>query len=99
MEFKRKVRKGCSQKNAEVNSISAIFAQNFASFAVKSVAAVIVMLIAADVCLSQSAPQILKVEPPSWWAGSSLNPVRLMIRCSNLKNARVQFSVRGVRVV
>ena len=35
-------------------------------------------------CAAQSPPEILKVEPPSWWVGSSLNPVRLLIRGSNL---------------
>lgn len=45
------------------------------------------------------APQILKVDPPSWWAGSSVNPIRLLIRGSNLKGARVQVVGRGFRVV
>src|SRR6185437_13299672 len=32
---------------------------------------------------SQSiAPQIFKVDPPSWWTGSSANPIRLLIRGS-----------------
>ena len=35
-------------------------------------------------CAGQSSPEVLKVEPPSWWAGSSLNPVRLLIRGTNL---------------
>ena len=48
---------------------------------------------------AQTAPQILKVDPPSWWAGSSLNPVRLLIRGTNLKGARVQATGRGVRIV
>ncbi len=36
------------------------------------------------------APEILKVDPPSWWTGSSVNPVRLMIRGRNLQGARVR---------
>jgi glycosidase len=36
------------------------------------------------------APEILKVDPPSWWAGSSVNPVRLMIRGRNFQGARVR---------
>lgn len=32
---------------------------------------------------------VKKIEPPSWWAGHSLNPVRLLIRGENLHNARV----------
>jgi len=42
------------------------------------------------------APEILKVDPPSWWARSSVNPVRLLIHGRNLQNARVQ--VQGLRV-
>src|SRR6185295_10616589 len=47
---------------------------------------------------SQTAPEILKVEPPSWWAGSSLNPVRLLIRGKNLQGARVKAVGQGFRV-
>jgi glycosidase len=54
----------------------------------------------AAVCsYGQTAPTILKVDPPSWWVGSSLNPVRLLIRGTNLKGARVQATGRGVRIV
>src|ERR671926_614569 len=44
------------------------------------------------------APEILKVDPPSWWTRSSANPVRLMIRGRNLQGARVQAD-RGLRIV
>ncbi len=42
------------------------------------------------------APEIIKVDPPSWWVGSSLNPVRVMIRGKNLQGARVE--VPGLRI-
>ena len=35
-------------------------------------------------------PALLKVEPPSWWPGHSLNPVRLMLRGRELTGARVE---------
>jgi len=35
------------------------------------------------------APVITKVDPPSWWAGHSINPVRLLVHGSNLSGARV----------
>jgi 4-alpha-glucanotransferase len=41
----------------------------------------------------------LKVDPPSWWARSSVNPVRLLIRGTNLKSAAIQVSGPGVRIV
>ncbi|HEY6119745.1 MAG TPA: alpha-amylase family glycosyl hydrolase [Pyrinomonadaceae bacterium] len=52
----------------------------------------------AFACFAQ-APEILKVDPPSWWTRSSLNPVRLMIRGRNLHGAEVQVGGQGLRVV
>ena len=49
--------------------------------------------------VSAQTPEILKVDPPSWWAGSSVNPVRVLIRGRNLQGARVQAVGPGVRVV
>ena len=56
------------------------------------------------VCLWQlmalaQQPEILKVDPPSWWTGSSLNPVRLLIRGANLNHRSVRISGPGVRIV
>ncbi len=47
--------------------------------------------------VAAQAPEVLKVDPPSWWTRSSLNPVRLMIRGRNLQHARV--NVPGLRVI
>lgn len=44
-------------------------------------------------------PVELKVDPPSWWTRSSVNPLRLLIRGTNLKNGSVRISGTGVRVV
>jgi neopullulanase len=38
---------------------------------------------------SVAAPAVSKVEPPSWWAGHTINPVRLVVRGANLHGARV----------
>ncbi|HJR05754.1 MAG TPA: alpha-amylase family glycosyl hydrolase [Pyrinomonadaceae bacterium] len=35
------------------------------------------------------APVVAKVEPPSWWATHTINPVRLLVRGANLHGARV----------
>ena len=48
--------------------------------------------------VAAQTPEIFKVDPPSWWVRSSVNPVRLMIRGRNLHDARVQASP-GLRVV
>ncbi|MDQ1590099.1 MAG: neopullulanase [Pyrinomonadaceae bacterium] len=47
-------------------------------------------LFAASVTSAQGAPEVSKVEPPSWWAGSTLNPVRVLLRGRNLTGARVE---------
>ena len=61
-------------------------------------ALLVVFLFGAQVCLSQTAPAVLKVEPSSWWVGSSMNPVRLLIHGSKLTGARVQAIGSGLRV-
>jgi glycosidase len=49
--------------------------------------------------VSAQTPEVLKVDPPSWWARSSVNPVRLLIRGRNLQKARVQLVGQGIRIV
>jgi neopullulanase len=34
-------------------------------------------------------PKISKIEPPNWWANHSINPVRLLVRGENFRNAKV----------
>ena len=52
---------------------------------------------ASAVCAAQGAPTISKVEPPNWWAGHSVNPVRVLVRGTNLHGARVAADGAGVR--
>lgn len=49
--------------------------------------------------VSGQTPEIIKVDPPSWWTRSSMNPVRVMIRGRNFQGARVQISGPGLRVI
>lgn len=46
---------------------------------------------------AQGVPKVKKVEPPNWWAGHSINPVRLLIRGENLQNAAVRPVGAGVK--
>ena len=55
------------------------------------------LLLAAGVCAAQGGPEVLKVEPPSWWAGHSINPVRVMVRGRNLHGARVEAVGVGLK--
>ena len=47
--------------------------------------------------VAAQTPEIFKVDPPSWWTRSTVNPVRLMIHGRNLQDARVQ--VQGLRII
>lgn len=42
------------------------------------------------VALPAQAPTVTKVEPPNWWANSSVNPVRVLVRGTNLAGARFE---------
>src|SRR6266536_384463 len=65
-----------------------------------SISALLVLVVgSAFSCLAQAGTAVFNVDPPSWWTGSSLNPVRLMIRGRKLTGARVQVVGRGLRVV
>lgn len=62
---------------------------------------ILICVICVDLRLTSvaaQAPEIVKVDPPSWWVGSSLNPVRVLIRGRNLAGARVQVSGQRVGV-
>ena len=49
-----------------------------------------------------AAPEVTRVEPPNWWPGHSLNPVRLLLSGTNLSRAQVEspagFEARNLRV-
>ena len=47
---------------------------------------------------SVSAQTVTKVDPPSWWANLTTNPVRLLVRGTNLQEARVSSSNPAPRV-
>src|SRR5215213_10132950 len=64
---------------------------------VRSAAILTCLFAAVPLCLAQNAPAVLKVEPPNWWAGHSINPVRVMIRGRNLTGARVEAVGEGLK--
>jgi glycosidase len=45
---------------------------------------------------SAQQPVVTKVEPPNWWAGHTINPVRLLVRGHDLQGASVK-GPRGIR--
>ncbi len=51
----------------------------------------------SGVGFSQS-PLVEKVEPPNWWAGHTINPVRVMVRGKNLHHSEVSSTAPGLGV-
>jgi glycosidase/predicted alpha/beta superfamily hydrolase len=51
--------------------------------------ALTVSCVLAGVAAAQ-APAVEKVDPPNWWTGSTINPVRVLIRGRNLVGAKAQ---------
>jgi glycosidase len=60
----------------------------------RAAAATLVLLAAA--VASAAPPTVTKVEPPSWWPGHSISPVRLLVRGTNLSGATVGAAGPGL---
>ncbi len=61
-----------------------------------ALAAVALVLSVPVVGAAEGPPEILKVEPPSWWPGHSIDPVRLLVRGRNLLGAEVAGVAPGL---
>ena len=72
-------------------------------FAKVLAACALVVLAAAAARAQNHVPHVEKLEPPSWWAGHTINPVRMLARGRALRGAKVsppaggQFKVSGER--
>ena len=42
------------------------------------------------------SPTVEKIDPPSWWVGSTINPVRVLVRGTNFSNVKVETSTPGL---
>jgi 4-alpha-glucanotransferase len=62
------------------------------------VSVLLVCLHLLSFCVTAQVPQVLKVDPPSWWTGSTLNPVRLLIRGRNLRGAQLKSPSAQLRL-
>jgi hypothetical protein len=61
-----------------------------------SAVAAIVLALPLPVAAAPSPPTVVKVEPPSWWPGHSINPVRLLVRGQNLAGTQVTSAGAGL---
>jgi hypothetical protein len=71
--------------------------RNVNTSSVRLLLALLLVCGASAVCAAQARPSVTKVEPPDWWAGHSVNPVRVMLRGQNLGGARVEAVGRGIK--
>jgi neopullulanase len=55
-----------------------------------------VACVGESLAVTASGPVVSKVDPPSWWASHSINPVRLLVRGEHLGRARVKSSHREI---
>ena len=60
-----------------------------------SVVAAVALVVPVPV-VAAAPPSVVKVEPPSWWPGHSINPVRLLVRGQNLLGAEVTGAAAGL---
>src|SRR5437667_11576619 len=58
--------------------------------------AIIFSMLCTCFALAQNTPIVSKVEPPNWWVGNSINPVRVLVRGQNLGGAKVEASGDGL---
>ena len=78
--------------------IRELMKRKFLNFIAHSIFFIVLLSACSFVCAAQSAPQVLKIEPPNWWAGHSINPVRVMIRGKNFSGASVETVGSGIKV-
>jgi len=50
----------------------------------------------AAVLVAGQAPGVEKIDPPSWWVGSTIDPVRVLIKGRNLAGARIESATPGI---
>jgi len=55
-------------------------------------------LVAVSAQSQANLPSVTKVEPHSWWAGHTINPVRLLVRGKNLAGARVNATRAATQI-
>jgi glycosidase len=56
----------------------------------------LLLLLCGFATAAAQAPTFERSDPPSWWTQSTINPVRLLIRGTNLGGARIESSTPGI---
>lgn len=57
-----------------------------------------IIVIAASILVARAqAPSVEKIEPPNWWSNMTVNPVRVLLRGSNLAGASISTNSPSLR--
>src|SRR6266481_1405570 len=62
------------------------------------ITAVIFTVLFSCFAFAQGTPSVSKIEPPNWWTGHSINPVRVLLRGQNLTGAKVEAVGGGLTI-
>src|SRR5687768_16484468 len=54
------------------------------------------LLLLLNCCLFAQTPVVEKIDPPSWWTQSTINPVRVLVRGRNLTGAKIESGNPGI---
>lgn len=53
-------------------------------------------LLSLSLGIMAQAPVVEKIDPPSWWTGSTIDPVRVLIRGKDLSGAKIESATPGI---
>jgi len=67
--------------------------ENLCGFAPLRLCVVILLL---SLCVVAQAPTVEKIDPPNWWAQSTIDPVRVLIKGKNLTGAKIESNSPGI---
>ena len=82
-----------TQRREGTKRQQALTAKNLCAFAPSRLCVAFLLLVSG--CFAQ-APSVEKIDPPSWWVGSTINPVRVLLRGRNLAGARIESATPGI---
>lgn len=56
----------------------------------------LLFIITAATMAAAQVPTVEKMDPPSWWVGSTINPVRVLVKGTNLGGAKIESATPGI---
>ena len=56
----------------------------------------LLFIITAATMAAAQAPTVERMDPPSWWVGSTINPVRVLVKGTNLGGAKIESATPGI---